>query len=254
MKAHQKGFSVVESLIIIVIVGLLAAAGWFVYDQQKNKTDNAQTNTQTSETEEASEEAKNATRYTFKELGISMGILDGWEVATNHTQSEGVNFYSWIVQKPGADGKIELSSDGFRGGFESCAMGSSLTPATIKDVAPTQNAKLMFMAWSYRSDSLNETANRAAIVLTSQAAFRATNDVHATAIANKDVRPGTYYFCDGERWPGYTLELNDEEAPTFARVDSIQALTLDSTDTNYRPLSTEAQSYAEIKTMLTSIK
>ncbi|MEI6751380.1 MAG: prepilin-type N-terminal cleavage/methylation domain-containing protein [Candidatus Saccharibacteria bacterium] len=37
MKNNQKGFSVVEILIVIVVVGLLGAVGWLVYDRQNNK-------------------------------------------------------------------------------------------------------------------------------------------------------------------------------------------------------------------------
>lgn len=39
MKVNQKGFSVVEILIVVVIVGLLGIVGWLVYDRQKSKTD-----------------------------------------------------------------------------------------------------------------------------------------------------------------------------------------------------------------------
>jgi prepilin-type N-terminal cleavage/methylation domain-containing protein len=37
MKNNQKGFSVVEILIVIVIVGLIGVAGWFVYNRQNDK-------------------------------------------------------------------------------------------------------------------------------------------------------------------------------------------------------------------------
>ena len=37
MKVNQKGLSVVEVLVVIVIVGLLGAVGWLVYDRQKSK-------------------------------------------------------------------------------------------------------------------------------------------------------------------------------------------------------------------------
>ncbi|MDB5185571.1 MAG: hypothetical protein JWL85_94 [Candidatus Saccharibacteria bacterium] len=37
MKANQKGFSVVEVLVVIVVVGLLGVVGWLVYDRQNNK-------------------------------------------------------------------------------------------------------------------------------------------------------------------------------------------------------------------------
>ena len=40
MKANQKGFSVVEIFIVIVVVGLIGTVGWLVYDRQKSKTDN----------------------------------------------------------------------------------------------------------------------------------------------------------------------------------------------------------------------
>lgn len=41
----KKGFSVVEILIVIVVIGLLAAAGWLVYDRQKSKTESKEATT-----------------------------------------------------------------------------------------------------------------------------------------------------------------------------------------------------------------
>lgn len=66
MKANEKGFSVVEILIVVVVVGLLGAVGWLVYDRQKNKTDNS-TTTQTSQQEKKQEttEAPKDNRKTF---------------------------------------------------------------------------------------------------------------------------------------------------------------------------------------------
>lgn len=60
MKAHQKGFSVVELLVVVVVVGLLGAVGWLVYDRQKSKTDN-NTTTQTSQEEKKQETPKQET-------------------------------------------------------------------------------------------------------------------------------------------------------------------------------------------------
>ena len=39
MKNNQKGFSVVEILIVIVVIGLIGTVGWLAYDRQKSKTD-----------------------------------------------------------------------------------------------------------------------------------------------------------------------------------------------------------------------
>jgi prepilin-type N-terminal cleavage/methylation domain-containing protein len=50
MKANQKGFSVVEVLIVIVVVGLLGAVGWFIYDRQKDKTSDSTATTSTTKT------------------------------------------------------------------------------------------------------------------------------------------------------------------------------------------------------------
>lgn len=49
MKPNQKGFSVLELFIVIVVLGLLGTVGWFIYDRQKSETgstDEAQTNQQ----------------------------------------------------------------------------------------------------------------------------------------------------------------------------------------------------------------
>lgn len=41
MKSNQKGFSVVEITIVIVVVGLLGAIGWLVYDRQSSKNNDS---------------------------------------------------------------------------------------------------------------------------------------------------------------------------------------------------------------------
>ena len=256
MKSNQKGFSVIEILLVIIIVGLVGAVGWQVYDRQNNNsgTTSKDTNTQVSQQEESVEESKQgSTTYSFKELGISMDILDGWEVKTNHTQVEGINIYDWTVEKAGADGKIILRSSGFRGGFYGCAeAGDQLTAATVKEVAPTQNENLMFMSWSYDYD--NETNNSTGIVLTTEAVFRTTNNSSAPAIMNKNVKAGSYFFCLSEPQAGFFLRLNDEAATGFSRKDNISAFASNSSNSNYVPLTADAESYQEIKTMLTTIK
>jgi Tfp pilus assembly protein PilE len=249
MKANQKGFSVVEILIVVVVVGFIGAVGWLVYDRQKSKTNDNQANTQSSGQKQAT---KSSSPYTFKELGVSMDILNGWEVKANPTQQEGIHFYSWTVEKAGADGKIELSSTGFRGGFEACEGSGSLTAATIKEVAPTQNANFIFMSWSYSYD--DQTNDRASIVPSAEAVFRTTNNASASAISNKEVKTGNYFFCISEPHAGSSLKLNNESATGFSRKDSITALASSSSDTKYLPLSAKAQSYADIKAMLTTLK
>lgn len=131
-------------------------------------------------------------------------------------------------------------------------MNDPLTAATIKEVAATQNPNLMFMAWSYNYD--NETNDITSIVPTSETVFRTTNNSSATAIANKDVKAGNYFFCLSEPPAGFSLKLNNEAATGFSRKDGVSALASNSSDSKYVPLPANAQSYADIRTMLTTIK
>lgn len=254
MKKHQKGFSVVEVLAVLVIVGLVAGIGWYVW-QQRSKNNSESTSTQTSQANQADNtKTAQSAPYAFKELGITMNVLDGWQVKEAHTKEEGANFYKWTVEKPGADGKIVLGSSGFWGGFHQCSdTGNTLSAATVKEVATTQNTNLMFMSWSY--SSAGNTYNVTSIVPTTETVFRATDNVNAAVIANKDVSAGTYYFCLSEPHAGTSLELNNEAAPSnYARRDTITALASSSSDSSYAPLPTTAQSYADIKAMLVTIK
>lgn len=72
MKADQKGFSVVEILIVIVVVGLLGAVGWLVYDRQKNKT------SETSNTQVATQKEE-----TPKQETKPMNLYEGWQSFNN---------------------------------------------------------------------------------------------------------------------------------------------------------------------------
>lgn len=56
MKTNQKGFSAVVIILVIVVVGLIAAVGWLVYDRQNNTVANSELeNTQQQQQEEEAE-------------------------------------------------------------------------------------------------------------------------------------------------------------------------------------------------------
>lgn len=81
MKTNQKGFSVVEILIVIVVVGLLGAVGWFVYDRQKSKTSEQPKTTQVEETKKETETPK-LSEYKNDELGFSLSYPTEWGTTT----------------------------------------------------------------------------------------------------------------------------------------------------------------------------
>lgn len=82
MKVNQRGFGVVEIVVVIVMVGLLGAVGWLVHDRQKIKTENkdmaAQTSVQTDEQakQESKDEEKQTNYFEIKELGVKFELSD----------------------------------------------------------------------------------------------------------------------------------------------------------------------------------
>lgn len=57
MKTHQKGFSAIEILVVVVILGLVGAVGWLVYDRQQSNSDTKSEVSQTAEKETVKEDA-----------------------------------------------------------------------------------------------------------------------------------------------------------------------------------------------------
>jgi prepilin-type N-terminal cleavage/methylation domain-containing protein len=101
MKANQKGFGVVEILVVIVIVGLIGAVGWLVYDRQNNKTDSRQTSmaattpTITPKKSEASNEQQ--TSYlTVKEWGIKIPNTPKGNVISYQISADDKNMADFI--------------------------------------------------------------------------------------------------------------------------------------------------------------
>lgn len=82
MEVNQKGFGVVEILIVIVVVGLLGVAGWMVYNRQKSKTSEASsTQASTIQDRTSSDEAKktdpNEGYLVLKEWGLRFKVPGG---------------------------------------------------------------------------------------------------------------------------------------------------------------------------------
>jgi len=71
MKTNQKGFSVVEVILVVVIVGLLGVVGWLVYDRQQDKTADSQTTKQTATTSTSEEKKVEFKKYTIENEGLS---------------------------------------------------------------------------------------------------------------------------------------------------------------------------------------
>jgi prepilin-type N-terminal cleavage/methylation domain-containing protein len=123
MKNNQKGFSVVEVLIVIVIVGLIGAVGWLVMDRQNNKaaqTSDSQTAQQEDNQEQAVDENQDEksvvpegwTKYEFKAGSVSFAYPNEWSLIENLCDGPDteVHLYSTKTNGPkcGTDGGAEM--------------------------------------------------------------------------------------------------------------------------------------------------
>lgn len=108
MQVNQKGFSVVEILIVIVVVGLLGAVGWLVYDRQKDKTSNSTATTSTTKadttpkTTEAADPYKDWQSYCDTRAKSCFKYPQGW----NLQHGASIN-----TQLNSPDAKLEKFSD-----------------------------------------------------------------------------------------------------------------------------------------------
>lgn len=91
-KLNSRGFSAVEIVIVIIIVGLIGAVGWLVNDRQKTNKTMGQSAThvdakKTPETPTKANEGKKSIdataqwlKYTSQNRKYSLSIPDGWEL------------------------------------------------------------------------------------------------------------------------------------------------------------------------------
>ncbi len=97
MKTNQKGFTAIEIVLILVIVGVLSFAGWYVYNSQKktndtlNKTAQGQGEAQKATTKatltQPKDETANWLLFTSKQKTYSFKVPDGWKL-THQTDSD----------------------------------------------------------------------------------------------------------------------------------------------------------------------
>lgn len=89
---HERGFALVEALIIALVLVVVVFAGWWMWQKQQDKKTNTASTAQTSEkntgaTEEKSTGQSPAVTYlTIKEWGVKIGFPDANKVSYTLTQ------------------------------------------------------------------------------------------------------------------------------------------------------------------------
>lgn len=91
MKKNEKGFSMVEMLIVIVLVGLTGAVGWLVYDRQNNKKDTATPSVtqNTDDTAKKSELPAGFAKYSICNTGVTLAYPSSWGEAKQAPENTG---------------------------------------------------------------------------------------------------------------------------------------------------------------------
>lgn len=84
MDSNQKGFSVVEILVVILLVGLIGTVGWFVYDRQQHKSSNTSQTQEITQQTEAPSEPEKAKEFSATSFSLDTSRLPkGWTAPYN---------------------------------------------------------------------------------------------------------------------------------------------------------------------------
>lgn len=113
MTKKQRGFTIVEVLIVIVIVGLLGAVGWLVYDRQKSD-DNSSQRTTTQDTsgqkptantdQDKKDEVSEGSYLTVEQWGIKIPVTSATSGLTYSIKDKIAYFRTAGLNNVSADG------------------------------------------------------------------------------------------------------------------------------------------------------
>lgn len=123
-RVNQNGFSVAEGLLVLVIIGLVAGVGFYVYKAnqdtskslgniESSESSAQKTKAETTPSEQSADETANWTLFSSSK-GWSIRVPDGWSLYTN-PDSEGLHSPLSLEYKPGVKATIE-KIEGGRGG------------------------------------------------------------------------------------------------------------------------------------------
>jgi len=105
-KLHQKGFSLVEGLLIVVLIGLIAGVGFYVYRQSQ---DNNSSKSDTPRTAQEDSQKKNP-NITELDPAIELTKPSDVEKLPDSTPASFIAYLEKELSKPPEDGCIEMIS------------------------------------------------------------------------------------------------------------------------------------------------
>lgn len=110
----QKGFSAVETILLVIIVGLIGFTGWYVYTTQQNTNDSLDTAASTSDVTATNQQA--AKYLTIKEAGVkfqlSSPIRDAYYAKVGNYYYFSLHRFDGLKGAEGCQAKAGTSPDG----------------------------------------------------------------------------------------------------------------------------------------------
>lgn len=127
MKMNEKGFSLVEFLLVVLVVSFIGFAGWYVFDSRsKNKSvPNSSPTTTESKIQQSDDTNPETTRkdetsewflYKSPNDEYQMKLVDGWEM-TRHVDSSAIVSFKPLTYKPGIKATVTVIEGGRGGPF-----------------------------------------------------------------------------------------------------------------------------------------
>lgn len=122
MKHNQKGFAVIETLLILIIIGALCGVGWYVYQAQNKQSQKDNPVSQTNEYKKDSSETDAAkdtdSWFSFTpNSGIyTIKLPDGWTFQHQNDECDCL-FSNTTIYKAGTPASIEKVQGGRDGGI-----------------------------------------------------------------------------------------------------------------------------------------
>lgn len=185
MKSNQRGFAIVESLLIVVIIGLLGGVGYYVWHAQKQANDTLQA---------ASKVAQSSPGKVVKKVPNTSDLTAGWKTYTSEKGKFTVKYpVSW-VQPTSQDACGDFLKSDLEIGPDAQSVIKCGGDGTVSQVSIS----------SQDGDTRNDPANTLSkdlYTINTQGSAAEADGVMGTAIAgnviNQGAEPGIGSFPDG---------------------------------------------------------
>jgi cytoskeletal protein RodZ len=225
-KADQKGFSVIEALLILVVVGILGFTGWFVYHAQKTANKDLSSNNSTDPTYKKAQSAlyKDWKSASLKYEKISFKYPSTWQISNTSKNEVGTGG----TATPGADTAVVTSPTGLQVTLQTGEAGfnSSGLLVGLPTAKPINTLGGSYYLVYYTNKSQSTTEARGACVNKTS-----TSSENMPSVASKNIQVAG--MSDGSTGPTANLICIGYPAPDSTSPVPVKPISAFEQDTSY---------------------